>query len=81
MGHLCKDDTWNGLESHTVLRVKVKGDGFPNENYQCGLNIKEKKTTPCWFNDLSVRYEEIKSQQQEANLQLLYFGHAESEIL
>lgn len=67
------------MESHTVLRVKVKGDGFPSENYQCEL--KRKKTTSCWFNDLSVRYEEIKSQQQEANLQLLYFGHAESEIL
>jgi len=44
LGHLCRDATQNGLQSHTVLSVEMKGDGFPNANYQHGLKIKEKKT-------------------------------------
>lgn len=41
LGPLCADNPWNGLGSLIVMRGKIKGGGFPSENNQCGLWIKE----------------------------------------
>lgn len=42
---LCKDGTRNGLERSTMLKVEIKGGGFPNANNEYELKIKERKTT------------------------------------